>query len=79
MEVVISSGFAASGSTPVRLVIEGLLAHFFSPNHPRYAPEDVLWFLKFANEQEQWCCHPLQGKQDSEVQPSAETPVSLFA
>lgn len=33
-----------------RLVVEGLLAHFFSSSRPDYHHNDVLWFLKLANE-----------------------------
>ena len=44
---------------PVRIIVEGLLAHFFSPDRPSYADEDVLYFLEMANQQEQWCDYPL--------------------
>lgn len=79
MEVVASCGFTASGNTPVRLVIEGLLAHFFSPDRPSYVQDDVVWFLKFANKQEQWCFNANPEKVDSEIEPVADASVSLFA
>lgn len=47
----------AGGSISVRWVIEGLLTHFFSPDKPSFAPEDVVWFLELANHQKQWCCN----------------------
>ena len=42
-------------NSPVRLVIEGLMAHFFAPERLSYVPEDVKCFLKSANKQTQWC------------------------
>ena len=42
------------GSCSVRLLLEGLFAHFFSPDRPGYHTEDVQWFLELANKQEQW-------------------------
>lgn len=46
---------SSSGVAPARLVMDGLFAHFFSPDRHSYAHEDVLWFLKLANQQELWC------------------------
>lgn len=37
-----------------RLLMEGLLAHFFSPYQCVYHTEDVQWFLELANEQKHW-------------------------
>ena len=34
----------------MRMITEGLFAHFFSPERQRYHPEDISWFLKLANE-----------------------------
>lgn len=48
LRVVSSSGHA-------RVVMEGLFAHFFFPDRLSYAREDVLWFLKLANQQALWC------------------------
>lgn len=44
---------AISDRLVIRRIMEGLLAHFFSPDRPMFTNEDVLWFLVFANEQEQ--------------------------
>ena len=44
---------ATSDRLVIGRVMEGLLVHFFSPDRPIYANEDVLWFLEFTNEQEQ--------------------------
>ena len=75
VEILSASDFNAGlhrCSTPVRLVMEGLLAHFFSSDRPSYVSEDVLWFLKLANQQDQWCCNPFQGEEDNtEVEISA--------
>ncbi len=38
----------------VRLLMEGLFAHFFSPYRPSYHPEDARWFMELANDQLQW-------------------------
>ena len=45
--------------------MEGLLAHFFSPDRPDYAREDVSWFLKLANDQKQWCSNLFLSEEDS--------------
>ena len=42
-------------NSPFTWIMEGLLAHFFSPGRSSYATEDVRWLLKFANAQNQWC------------------------
>lgn len=73
MEAIESSGFIARGNTSVRLIIEGLLAHFFSPDRPSYFPEDALWFLKLANKQEYSNNHV---EKYSQLETAAETPVS---
>ncbi len=54
MEIVLShfSCLEQCGK-PVRLVVEGLLAHFFSPDRPSYVDEDVLYFLEMANVQDE--------------------------
>jgi hypothetical protein len=46
---------SSSGAAPAKLVVVDLFAYFFSPNRHSYANEDVLWFLKLANQQEKWC------------------------
>ena len=73
VEVVSSTGFSAHlhrGNTPVRLVMEGLFAHFFSPDRPTYDSADVRWFLQLANEQGHWCCLPFQEEEEEGVEPS---------
>ncbi len=75
MEVIVSSGFTARGNTSVRLVIEGLLAHFFSADRPIYDSEDALWFLELANKQKQ---NINQVENNSEVEPAAKTSVSFI-
>ena len=40
-------------STQIKLVLEGLLSHFFSADRSSYAVEDVGWFLELVNKQEQ--------------------------
>ena len=49
----------------VRLVMEGLLAHFFPPDRPQYYTQDILWFLKLANDQEQWNADIFEREEDS--------------
>lgn len=44
----------------IRLLIEGLFAHFFSSHRPAYHKEDVEWFLELANQQEDWCPNTVQ-------------------
>ena len=46
---------SSSGGAHARFVVESLFAHFFSPDQQSYAHEDVLCFLKLANQQELWC------------------------
>lgn len=53
MKVVSPSGSLHRPAS--RLVMEGVLAHFFSPHRPSYMNEDVLWFLEFVNQPGQWC------------------------
>ena len=55
MEAILASDFINRGNTAITLVVEGLLAHFFSPDRSSYSPKDVLWFLELANQQIQWC------------------------
>lgn len=62
-----SSSFTARDNISTRLVIEGLLAHFFSAYRPNYDPEDAIWFLKLANN---------SIEEENSVPPAAETPVS---
>ena len=61
VEVSLASGSITSlhyNNPAVKTILEGLLAHFFSAGRPSYHREDILWFLKFANEQEQWRVSP---------------------
>ena len=55
MEAIIASGFLSRRNAAIRLVIEGLLAHFFSQDRPSYSSDDAVWFLELANQQTQWC------------------------
>ena len=57
VEVLSASAFSPSlhrDNQSVRLLMEGLFAHFFSPHRPRYHPEDTQWFMELANEQVHW-------------------------
>ena len=56
--------------------MEGLLSHFFSPHRPTYQRDDVLWFLRLANEQGQWCYNPFQEDEEEEwVEPEKQPEV----
>ena len=86
VEVVSSSPFSSTlhrSNTAVRLLLEGLLAHFFSPYRPHYHRDDVLWFLRLANEQEQWCYNPFLGqdlqRQTEEEMAAVEMSVGVVA
>ena len=74
MEAILSSGFTARGDTPIRLIIEGLLTHFFSPDRPSYTKEDARWFVQLANQQKQWCYNGTE--ENSAEQLLAKTSVS---
>lgn len=56
----------ASTPTQVKLVVEGLLAHFFSADQPKYVLEDVKWFLKLLNKQQRWFSVHQGGSDSSE-------------
>ena len=63
VEIISETSFSPSlhrDSRSVRLLMEGLFAHFFSPYRRGYDTEDVQWFLELANEQEQWGANPLE-------------------
>jgi hypothetical protein len=47
-----------------KLVIEGLLAHFFSTDLPQYALEDARWFFELINKQQR--CWLVEDENDSE-------------
>lgn len=59
MEKTSSSEFsptmASHQGNIMRQVMEGLFAHFFSSFRTSYHHEDVLWFLRLANEQRRRC------------------------
>ena len=57
----------------VRLLVEGLFAHFFSMYRHGYHTEDIQWFLELANKQENWKVDPLEHSQHH--QPVTETEV----
>lgn len=38
----------------IRVLVEGLFDHFFNAKRNSFHPEDIQWFLKFANEQQHW-------------------------
>ena len=82
VELVSSLDFNASlhrCNPAVRLVMEGLLAHFFPPDRPQYHTEDILWFLKLANEQEQWSANPFEGEEESRFEAATEESVGVVA
>lgn len=68
VECLSSASFSPSlhrSNASVRRLMEGILAHFFSPYRPSYYQEDVVWLLKLANEQEQWGVRPfIQGMEE---------------
>ena len=57
----------------IRLLVEGLFAHFFSPHRHSYHTEDIQWFLELANKQEKRRADPLEHSQHR--QPVTETEV----
>ena len=62
IEVVIAE---LSSHEAVRLPVESLLVHFFSPFRRSYHKQDALWFLNNANEQWHWCVHlPFEGREE---------------
>jgi hypothetical protein len=56
-EVVSSTGRTTSCNPSAVLVMENLMAHFFSPMREDFCPEDVQWFLQLANTPKQWRFH----------------------
>lgn len=52
MEAVVSAGTLHQCS--VSLVVEGLLAHYFSIDQPKYYLEDARWFFELVNKEERW-------------------------
>lgn len=78
MEAILSSGLIARGKTTIRLIVEGLMSHFFHPDRPSYALQDVLWFLELVNQQEQWCFNANTNKAEENVveEPATKTRVS---
>ena len=50
VEVVSSCRSENHDFLDLRMITEGLFAHFFSPERQQYHPEDISWFLKLANE-----------------------------
>ena len=65
-------------SCSVRLLMEGLFAHFFSPYRKHYNTEDIQWFLELANEQEQWEANPLEHDQQQKHYQSVTKVGHLF-
>ena len=45
-----------------RILLEGLFAHFFSPERGNYHPDDIRWFLELANCQKEWGSSQLDEK-----------------
>ena len=41
-------------SESARIILEGLFAHFFSPERQHYNNDDICWFLWHANNQTEW-------------------------
>ena len=63
VEIISETSFSPSlhrDNHSVRLLMEGLFAHYFSSQRRGYHYEDVRWFLQLANEQEQWGANPLE-------------------
>ena len=42
------------------MIIEGLFAHFFSPERQSHHRGDIQWFLELANEQKEWGAFPFE-------------------
>ena len=55
LEVFANAGLNSSSpighNESTRIILEGLLAHFFSPERRCYNSEDIHWFLDLANSQ----------------------------
>ena len=49
-----SSSSISSSNESARVILEGLLAHFFAPQRQHYHTEDIHWFLCQANSQIDW-------------------------
>ena len=61
-------------SESARVILEGLLAHFFSPERQHYNSEDIHWFLSLANCQTAWASSQLQDDcGDMSSDPSTDT------
>lgn len=45
-------------SNSLSFIMEGLFTHYFHPDRPNYALEDMQWFLEFANKQNWNYCKP---------------------
>ena len=63
VEIISDSEFSPSlhrDNHHVRLIMEGLFAHFFSAERQSYHRDDVQWFLQLANEQGQWRSHSFE-------------------
>ncbi len=60
LEVTSPTGMSLNfNSTPgqsdaSRVLLEGLFAHFFSPERGHYHSDDIRWFLELANCQKEW-------------------------
>ena len=57
VEIISETSFSPSlhcGSRSVRLLMEGLFAHFFSPYWWGYDTDDVQWFLELEIQPEGW-------------------------
>ena len=53
--VPLTLNFVVLFPNQIKLLMEGFFAHFFSSHRPAYHTEDVEWFLKLANQQDDWC------------------------
>ena len=63
MEILSTTSFSPvlhRDNDTVRILLEGLFAHFFSAERQSYHPNDVRWFMELANEQQQWCTKDLE-------------------
>ena len=70
---ILSETTTFSSVRSVRLLVEGLFAHFFASYRHSYHTEDIQWFLELANKQENWRANPLEHSQHH--QPVTETEV----
>ena len=57
--VEVTSGSPLDSNEDLRLIIEGLFAHFFSPERQHGHTDDIHWFLEMANKLTEWVAYPV--------------------